>query len=39
MFVMPQRIDESPEEVADMFMQSEPPKEWQYLKKYREPTH
>ena len=36
-FVMPERIDASPEEIADVVMRAKPPKEWQYLKRYKEP--
>ena len=36
-YIMPPRIDASPEQIAKAFLKS-PPKEWQYLKRYKEPT-
>ena len=36
-YVMPERIDASPEEIASRFLRK-PPAEWQYKKKYKEPT-
>ena len=36
-FEMPERIDASPEEIADVVMRAKPPKEWQYLKRFKEP--
>ena len=38
-FVMPPRIDDDPERIAEIFLRNPPPKEWQYLKNHREPTH
>lgn len=37
-FVMPERIDATPEEIAKAFLRK-PPKEWQYRKKHKEPTN
>ena len=36
-YVMPERIDASPEEIAKRFLRK-PPEEWQYAKKFKEPT-
>lgn len=37
-FVMPERIDATPEEIANAFLRK-PPKDWRYMKKHREPTN
>ena len=36
-YVMHARIDAEPEEIAKAFLKP-PPKEWQYVKNYKEPT-
>ena len=35
-YELPEPIDASPEEVADVVMRAKPPKEWQYLKESKE---
>lgn len=37
-FVIPERIDATPEEIAKAFLRK-PPKEWQYVKKHKEPMN
>ena len=37
-FVMPERIDASPEEIAKAFLRT-PPKKWRYTQKHKEPTN
>ncbi|MDE2843528.1 MAG: hypothetical protein OXN21_09115 [Chloroflexota bacterium] len=33
---MPERIDASPEEIAEVVLMAKPPKEWDYLKPQKE---
>ena len=35
-YELPEPIDASPEEVADVVMRAKPPKEWKYLKEPRQ---
>lgn len=37
-FAMPERIDATPEEIAKAFLR-QPPKEWRYKKRFKEPTN
>ena len=36
-YIMPEKIDADVEEVARSFLK-QPPKEWEYVKHYKEPT-